>query len=130
MQDMATIRAPEDDALHQNAERVLAALEDVDGRGTTTDIRKRTGLTPQTVRHHALVLVEEGYVERAGSRDVGAPLEANVYRLTDEGREAAAGVGEIVAPDELVAELEALRADHEELKRKYETFRDTVKEEL
>jgi chromosome segregation ATPase len=72
--------------LHRNAEKTLKALHELGGRANTQELVQRTGLTSSNISGtHAQTLLREDLIEKDGTEDVGAPVEANVYKLTYEG---------------------------------------------
>lgn len=77
--------------LHENAVNVLLAIAgSEEERATTSEIRDVTELTAANISgNHAQTLEEEDLIERDGATNVGAPVPANVYKLTDLGRRVA-----------------------------------------
>ena len=78
-------------SLHDNAIQILLYLKtQEEERASTTAIRDATGLSAANISgHHAVTLIEEGYIEKTGKEPGDAPRDANVYTLTHRGRKEA-----------------------------------------
>lgn len=77
--------------LNQTQEGICLALRALDGEAATPDIKSRIEskqdreVSTSNLGRQASGLRESGLVEVVGEKDVGAPIPANVYALTDEG---------------------------------------------
>ena len=131
------------DGPHPNAKKVLNALNDMGGSANTSEIRTYVDLTSQAVGWHASQLQEQGLIEQDGTEDVGAPIDANVYRITEEGegvsdeietgmsreemqsklRDHADHVEEI---DSLVSRVDAMESKVKQLERRSEFWKQTA----
>ena len=96
---------------------VLASIaHDYGGRATTPDVSSAVGKSSQTAGYHLREnLVPAGLVTKVGTEDVGTPIEANVYEVTDEEWEWA---------DEWSEEAIAARMDREQMVREIRSLRD------
>lgn len=78
-------------SLHKNAAKILMYLSTQESeRASTPTLRDATGLSAANISgHHALTLIEKGYIEKTGKEAGDAPKDANVYTLTHRGRKEA-----------------------------------------
>lgn len=82
--------------LNETQRQICLALQAHDGDADASTIKKWIRENPgrevstSNLNRQATTLVDDGVIEKTGSKDVGAPLPANVYGLTDVGREIAA----------------------------------------
>lgn len=110
---MSTEAAETTPDLHRKAERILCAIAARGGVSNTAEIRQVTGLSSSDISStHAPALVRHGLVkEERQVADVGAPVKANRYSLTDRGEDVAAMLDDtdVLADDELRQEVKLLR---------------------
>lgn len=92
--------------------QLLRVISELGGFAHTKDLTGETELSNDLVGYHMRVLIRGGFVERAGTVDVGAPQEAKNYKLTEKGRGAVSELPEERPQEDLeidpstVAELE------------------------
>lgn len=77
---------PDPSALPDKLRHILRIMKDK-SVASTKDLTAATGYPNATIYHHSRRMLSEGWIENAGTVDVGAPQPANVYRITDAGRE-------------------------------------------
>lgn len=83
--------APVESTLHENASKILRHIKSRDEeQANTTQIRDATGLTAANISgHHALSLIDNGLLEKAGTVEGDGPRDTNVYKLTPRGHKVA-----------------------------------------
>jgi DNA-binding MarR family transcriptional regulator len=69
--------------------QLLRVISENGGHSHTGELTSGTELSNDVVGYHMRTLVRDGLVERSGEVDVGAPLKAANYSITDRGREVA-----------------------------------------
>lgn len=119
--------------LHESKRAILARLYEGDEEGLTA-AEIATPLSDQStenVNYHCREnLAPRGWVEHVGTRDLGYPISANVWALTDDGERIARECSELPAADDLrqrVRELEARVDKHDDrLEIVKETINDVV----
>lgn len=120
---------------------ILFALEDLGGTANTSQIREESGIDTHQLNYHLQVLRGESgerfrgdpLVETDGQEQLDdVPIPANIYRLTDAGRDAIEDLDESAAIDpsaeleEVRSELQALREDHEQLRDNFNQLLDRL----
>lgn len=108
--------------LHSKQRAILRALDSLAGRANTREIGKREGLDSSTINYHARQLEGE-FIEVVGSEDVGAPVPANVYQLTEAGELLAESFDAPMEPAERDAQIGELRDRVERLTDELEEAR-------
>lgn len=115
--------------------KILRAIEQLGGVANTSQIRETSGLeTPQINYHLSVLRGEKGeqfrddpLVEHDGQEQLdGVPIPANIYRLTDAGRDAAAEIDDVADPEKMLEQLEQLREDHEQLKSNFNQLLERI----
>jgi predicted ArsR family transcriptional regulator len=123
---MATTQSvPDLSDTHQKTRAVALAVSECDGRASTSDIGDHVTFGAPLVGYHADRLVEAGVLVDTGDRvDVGGPIEARVFELTDEGTTAVSRYRGHANGMTTEARIESLEATVARLEAELETERE------
>lgn len=116
---------------------VALATAECGGRANTSEIGDRVGFGAQLVSYHCDRVVEAGFLNDTGERaDVGGPIEARVFELTEKGKTAvsqfrghAEGLTTEARLESLESEVNNLRAENEALKKRHESLVEYLQSE-
>lgn len=114
---------------HEKRRTIAIALSQRGGRATTSELKRMGGFDDtESVRYHAEILssTTPPIIERDGTEDVGAPVEAVVYQLTDHGERLVAEHHETDTGLVLEEEVEYLRGQVSTLNDEIERAHDRI----